>query len=785
MATEVTIVTMKDVVERHKLDVQAAHAAALEKLEAYVGNNKLEPKHAAHFFNNVRKKEGTAQQQVGECMCCGAHVVSTGSFKFHSHILGCVVMPALVKKPFHELRNSTASKRQAKHEADKMHEEEVQIAAAQHQAEQKRWKQQCIRAGIHSAEVEAADRAIANFFYGNALPFSAAGSEVDSLYHKMVKAIQAAPPSYVPPNYKKLGGDLLDKCYDSMWAKLKERDPIGEKAMKFGSTYVSDGWDSCDSLPLINSAFITENDGGLFWRSVDTSKNTKSAEYCAAQMIADIYAYGPLKVVMVVTDTCTTMQKCWEIVEDEFPWVSVVPCQPHVISLLMKDIAKTESVTKLISDESVIVQWFSNHHFPLAKLREVVRNKLGKAKELVKAGATRFGTNTLVGERLLELKACLQATVVDEEYAAQNYKDKGNTEEETAAGKLVRSNKGATTKSLILDDNGFWERTNTHVKTTMPIFKMLRRFDTGSPTIGKLYSSWFELGEHLKSVPSDYKAVAMEKHSERWAYGHAHIAGAAYVLDPEFINHEQESNAEVMQGFMNTVEKIAVLVEVRRQAEASDELAKQWEQRAMFIAANPLNQKAWDHFPDYPTVKDNAEVKDFCTKVNAQLSLYRGKKGMFAREWVIEAAEKIPAYMWWDNNGGSVPELQTVARLVLSQPASSSICERINGEFAFVKDKRRNRLQHAKATKLVGLFHNLRLMHTMKRLVYTEPCIGWNDEDLKVGIEKFGVAEYAAPTVKKINKPQRPDEISFEPHDVQLEQLELDEDEPVELLHLM
>ena len=58
--------------------------------------------------------------------------------------------------------------------------------------------------------------------------------------------------------------------------------------------------------------------------------------------------------------------------------------------------------------------------------------------------------------------------------------------------------------------------------------------------------------------------------------------------------------------------------------------------------------------------------------------------------------------------GASVPELQEVAMLVLSQPASASIIERINGEFAFVKDRRRNRLAHQKANKLVGLFHNLR-----------------------------------------------------------------------------
>ena len=64
-------------------------------------------------------------------------------------------------------------------------------------------------------------------------------------------------------------------------------------------------------------------------------------------------------------------------------------------------------------------------------------------------------------------------------------------------------------------------------------------------------------------------------------------------------------------------------------------------------------------------------VKEFCKKVNSQLSLYRGKKGVFARDWIMEAAAETPSYMWWDQNGGSVPELQTVACLVLSQPASA------------------------------------------------------------------------------------------------------------------
>lgn len=137
-------------------------------------------------------------------------------------------------------------------------------------------------------------------------------------------------------------------------------------------------------------------------------------------MIADIYAFGPTNVVLICTyctDTCATMQKCWTIVQDEFPWVSFLPCQPHVISILMKDIGKQKEVQEVITEESTVVQWFANHHFQLAKLRKKVLEKFGKAKELVKAGATRFGTNTLVGQRLLPARL--------EEHAADDCRRRG------------------------------------------------------------------------------------------------------------------------------------------------------------------------------------------------------------------------------------------------------------------------------------------------------------------------------------------------------------------------
>jgi hypothetical protein len=93
------------------------------------------------------------------------------------------------------------------------------------------------------------------------------------------------------------------------------------------------------------------------------------------------------------------------------------------------------------------------------------------------------------------------------------------------------------------------------------------------------------------------------------------------------------------------------------------------------------------------------------------------------------------------SNANVGPELQYVARLVLAQP-SASICERINSEFAFIKDRRRNKLQHEKTNKLVAIFHNLRLLARMNKPNCVEPAVGWNCEDNHVGVIKYGVADY-------------------------------------------
>ena len=330
--------------ERAQRGVAAMHSQLLAIFAECGGATKLRSQDAVKFFMDVERKEDNKQQLKGTCKACGKSVTSTGSSRLVTHMTKCPLVPAPVNKAFQDIMKQSSSKASGKREAEMIAAQDAEVFAKKFAAEQAVLKQTGIKASFHGAEKAWADRCIAEFFYANAIPFSVANTDPGGLYRRMITAIKATPAGYKPPNYQRLGNDLLDTCWDGMWKSINERDPDGALARKYGATYVTDGWDSCDNLSLINSAFISNNNGGIFWRSVDTSGKVKNAEYTAALMIADIYSYGPTKVVLVCTDTCAVMQKAWDIVGYEFPWVSCLPCQPHVISLLLKDIGKTPEV---------------------------------------------------------------------------------------------------------------------------------------------------------------------------------------------------------------------------------------------------------------------------------------------------------------------------------------------------------------------------------------------------------------------------------------------------------
>ncbi|KAJ1426311.1 Ribonuclease H-like superfamily [Sesbania bispinosa] len=65
---------------------------------------------------------------------------------------------------------------------------------------------------------------------------------------------------------------------------------------------------------------------------------------------------------------------------------------------------------------------------------------------------------------------------------------------------------------------------------------------------------------------------------------------------------------------------------------------------------------------------------------------------------------------WWIMYGSSIPKLQSIALKLLSQPPSSSCCERNWSTYSFIHSMKRNRLNPKRAEDLVFIHTNLRLL---------------------------------------------------------------------------
>ncbi|KAL1528254.1 hypothetical protein AB1Y20_009612 [Prymnesium parvum] len=199
---------------------------------------------------------------------------------------------------------------------------------------------------------EKMDDAIADFIYGEGLPFSLVESPQ---FKAMLTAAKSSASSYKPPSQVRIAGELLDKSVKRL--KVEEQ-PIRKACTVHGCTVVSDGWEDCAHNHLINF-LVASNQGAFFDGTVMLAAGQREDAVAVARLIEDeIERVGPLSVVQVVTDTCSTMKAAWKIIERHYPWITCTCCAPHVLSLLLKDISKIPAVASVLSNVKKVLSRF-------------------------------------------------------------------------------------------------------------------------------------------------------------------------------------------------------------------------------------------------------------------------------------------------------------------------------------------------------------------------------------------------------------------------------------------
>ncbi|KAH9535343.1 hypothetical protein CY35_17G047100 [Sphagnum magellanicum] len=123
----------------------------------------------------------------------------------------------------------------------------------------------------------------------------------------------------------------------------------------------------------------------------------------------------------------------------------------------------------------------------------------------------------------------------------------------------------------ILTSATFWKGVKELLAVSKSIVCLLRQCDKGVPVVGKVYYAMFLIGEELGAL----KERTSEQHPgvklstvkyeqinwfwrKRWEYLHSNMHSTGFVLEPDFQSAEygQDQNAEVMQGFLNILEKL-------------------------------------------------------------------------------------------------------------------------------------------------------------------------------------------------------------------------------------
>ena len=146
----------------------------------------------------------------------------------------------------------------------------------------------------------------------------------------------------------------------------------------------------------------------------------------------------------------------------------------HIVDLMFKDFSKLIfEVKDVVTDARTIIRFVYNHLAILQLLK-----KFNNDKKIIRLGATRFATNFLTLQSILENKEALRKMVVDNEWGSGS-----------KIVRLSRSTRGVEFENVILRQS-FWATCSKVIAISEPLVRTLRMVDSDKkPPMGYLYEA--------------------------------------------------------------------------------------------------------------------------------------------------------------------------------------------------------------------------------------------------------------------------------------------------------
>ncbi|XP_062196874.1 uncharacterized protein LOC133899819 [Phragmites australis] len=510
------------------------------------------------------------------------------------------------------------------------------------------------------------DALIARAFYSGGICFNFARNPY--IQEAFTYACSNDLKGYKMPGYNKLRTTLLKQERAHIDTLLEStKSTWSEK----GVTICADGWSDPQRRPLINYVAISGK-VAMFLKADNCEGDVKTKEYIAAKLRSVIEEVGRHNVVQVITDNAANCKGAGLLVQAEYNTIFWTPCVVHTLNLALKNICEPkqpkndeeafawstlEFITNVKTEAQMIKNFIMNHGMRLSIFNEFSHLKLLAIAE------TRFASVVCMLQRFMEVKRPLQSMVISEQW--DHYKDDAQI--------------AAHVKEKILSDV-WWGNVEFILKFTQPIYDMIRVADTDTPCLHLIYEMWDSMIEKVKkeiylwegneqNEESNLFSVIHKILIDRWTKGNNPLHCLAHSLNPRYYSKNwldggvgrvpPHKDIEVSKMRMDCFKKFFPIQE---------ELTKVKEEYARFSTCS-------EEFNDHDSIRDR---------------------------WLCDPMT------WWSNHGQYIPLLQSLAIRLISQPASSSCCERNWSTYSFIHSVKRNALTPERAEDLVHVHSNLR-----------------------------------------------------------------------------
>lgn len=313
-------------------------------------------------------------------------------------------------------------------------------------------------------------RAIAKFFHFNHIPPHTASTPY---YRSMIAAIQKEGPGVEPPTSYEIAGKYLDAEVDDIhtWVKnFKQQWEI------YGVTLMCDGWTGPTKMSIINF-LIYCNGKVVFHKSVDATGQFEDADYIYALLEQVLREVGEKYVVQVISDNGANFKRAGKLLMQRHPHLFWTPCAAHCINLMMSDFGEINRVKKIVDTAQRVSKYLYNHLWVHALMVKFT------GRELVRPGITRFATNFIALNSILQNKNGLKSMFASEEWQTSRYAS-------TVDGKSI--------EQIILSSK-FWDYVKEIVDTVEPLYVVLRLVDQEKiPQMGHVYYKLRMARENIK-----------------------------------------------------------------------------------------------------------------------------------------------------------------------------------------------------------------------------------------------------------------------------------------------